>query len=163
MSDPAFDVLLERLASANVRFVLIGGFAVNAWGVVRGTKDLDIVVDPDRENLKRIAEVAVEIGGRVQAADALMGTQPSIVALLAEGERAQIDTMLGPLDIVQGLPGVPSYDQLRKRAIDVDIAGAKVAVCSLADLREMKRAAGRTRDLADLEDLEAAHENDQEQ
>ncbi|CAN5482822.1 hypothetical protein BH20ACT18_BH20ACT18_11380 [soil metagenome] len=43
MSEPAFDELLRRLAAANVQFVLIGGLALNAWGVVRGTRDVDIV------------------------------------------------------------------------------------------------------------------------
>jgi hypothetical protein len=69
-----------------------------------------------------------------------------------------IETSLGPLDVVQGLPGVPAYEQLRSGASDVEILGVTIAVCSLEDLRAMKRAAGRTRDLADLEDLDTAHE-----
>jgi hypothetical protein len=56
---PAFDELLRRLTAAEVRFVLVGGLAVNAWGVVRGTKDLDIVADPEPENLARLAAFAV--------------------------------------------------------------------------------------------------------
>jgi len=51
VSEPSFDELLRRLVAADVRFVLIGGLAVNAWGVVRGTKDVDIAVDPDPDNL----------------------------------------------------------------------------------------------------------------
>jgi hypothetical protein len=56
--EATFDQLLRRLSEADVEFVLIGGLAVNAWGVVRGTKDVDIVVAPDIENLKRVAAVA---------------------------------------------------------------------------------------------------------
>jgi hypothetical protein len=41
--------------------------------------------------------------------------------------------------------------------VEVSILDVTVQVCSLADLRAMKRAAGRTRDLADLEDLDAGH------
>ncbi len=67
-----------------------------------------------------------------------------------------IETDLGRLDIVQGLVGIPSYAELRSRASDVEILGVSVAVCSIDDLIAMKRAAGRTRDLADLEDLETA-------
>jgi predicted nucleotidyltransferase len=157
VSAPAFDELLHRLADAEVRFVLIGGLALNAWGVIRGTKDVDIVADPEPENLGRIADVAVAAGGQVQTRDAFASSRFSIAALLAEGERVQIDTAIGALDVVQGLPGVPSYAELSSRAEEVEILGVKVALCSLGDLQEMKRAAGRTRDLADLEDLDAAH------
>lgn len=156
MSEPAFDELLSRLAAADAEFVVVGGLAVGAWGVVRGTKDVDIVVAPGPENLKRVAEVAVAAGGHVQQGEALLGTPISIAAALASGEQVAIETNLGRLDIVQGLEGIPSYEELRARAKDAEILGVTVAVCSLEDLKAMKRAAGRTRDLADLEDLEAA-------
>ncbi len=68
-----------------------------------------------------------------------------------------IGTDLGPLDVVQGLDGVPPYEDLAPRAVETEILGTTVLVCSLEDLRAMKRTAGRARDLADLEDLEAAN------
>lgn len=160
MSAPAFDELLRQLAAADVRFVLVGGLAVNAWGVVRGTKDVDVVVASDRANLARLAEAAVAMGGHVQAENALLGTPLSIAERLASGVRVQIDTNLGSLDVIQGLPGVPGYEELRGSATDTEILGASIPVCSLEDLQAMKRAAGRARDLADLEDLESAHEDD---
>ncbi len=156
MNEPAFDELLRRLAGAGVEFVLVGGLAVNAWGVIRGTKDVDVVIDPDPENLKLVAEVAVAAGGHVQRGEALLGTPFSIAAELAEGEQVAIETELGRLDVVQGLDGVPSYVELRARASEAEVLGVAVMVCSADDLRAMKRAAGRTRDLADLEDLDAA-------
>lgn len=156
MSDPAFDELLRRLVAADARFVVVGGLALGAWGVVRGTKDVDLVVDPEPENLKRVAEVAVAAGGHVQQGEALLGTPFSIASALASGEQVPIETDLGRLDIVQGLDGVPSYDELQQRATEVEVLGVTIPVCSIDDLKAMKRAAGRTRDLADLEDLEAA-------
>jgi hypothetical protein len=60
------------------------------------------------------------------------------------------------LDVVQGLDGVPSHDELRATASEAEVLGIKVFVCSVEDLRAMKKAAGRTRDQADLEDLDAA-------
>lgn len=156
MTEPAFDQLLRRLTEAEVEFVLIGGLAVNAWGVVRGTKDVDIVVAPDTENLKRVAGVAVAVHGHIQTGESFLSTPPSIAAQLASGERVAIETQLGQLDVVQGLDGVPTYDELRAGAIEADILGIKVLVCSVEDLRSMKRAAGRTRDQADLEDLDGA-------
>jgi predicted nucleotidyltransferase len=156
LNEPAFDELLRRLAEANVEFVVVGGLAMSAWGVVRGTKGVDVVVAPDVENLKKVAEVAVAAGGHVQQDGALLGTPVSIAAALATGKQVPIETDLGRLDAVQGLDGVPSYEALRSRAKEAEILGVTVAVCSIDDLKAMKRAAGRTRDLADLEDLESA-------
>lgn len=128
MTEPAFDELLRRLVTADADFVVVGGLAVGAWGVVRATKDVDIVIAPETENLKRVAEVAVTAGGHVQQGDALLGTPISIASALASGEQVAIETTLG----------------------------TKVWVCSKDDLKAMKRATGRTRDLTDLEDLDAA-------
>ncbi len=124
MTTTSFDEILRRLVEAEAEFVLVGGLALGARGVVRGTKDVDVVVAGESENLKRIAEVAIE-------------------------------TDLGRLDIVQGLDGVPSYEELRSRATEAEVFGVSVAVCSVEDLRAMKEAAGRSRDIADLEDLDA--------
>jgi hypothetical protein len=97
---PAFDQLLRRLAEGEARFVLVGGLALGARGVVRGTKDVDIVVDPDPTNLKRVAEVAVSAGGHVQRGEALLGSAFSIAAEMASGEQVAIETDLGRLDVV---------------------------------------------------------------
>jgi predicted nucleotidyltransferase len=156
MSPAAFDEILRRLVEAEAQFVVIGGLALGARGVVRATKDIDVVVAPDPANLKRVAEVAVAAGGHVQRDEAFLGSPPSIAALLATGEQVAIETDLGRLDVVQGLEGVPAYEELRSRASEAEVLGVKVAVCSVEDLRAMKRAAGRGQDLVDLENLDAA-------
>lgn len=99
MNEPAFDELLRRLAEADAEFVVVGGLAMSAWGVVRGTKDVDVVVAPSIENLKKVAEVAVAAGGHVQQGEALLGTPVSIAAALATGEQDPIETDLGPRDL----------------------------------------------------------------
>jgi predicted nucleotidyltransferase len=156
LSEPAFDELLRRLAEARVEFVVVGGLALNAWGVVRGTKDVDVVIATDSDNIKRVADVAVGAGGHVHQGESLLGTPFSIAAALAGGEQVAIETDLGRLDVIQGLDGVPGFDDLRSRATEAEILGSRLWVCSLEDLRAMKQAAGRTRDLADIEDLDAA-------
>jgi predicted nucleotidyltransferase len=156
VNTPAFDQILRRLVEGEVKFVVVGGLALGAWGVIRGTKDVDIVVAPDAENLKRLAAVAEAIHGHVHAGESFLSSQMSIAGQLANGEQVAIETDLGRLDVVQGLDGVPSYDELKGRSTETEILGIKVAVCSIDDLKAMKRAAGRTRDLADLEDLDSA-------
>ena len=105
LSAPLFDELLGRLVQADVRFVVIGGLALGSWGVVRGTKDCDVVPDPAPENLDMLAHVAAELGGHVQLGESLLGSERSIAVLLRSGERALIATRLGDLDVVQGLEG----------------------------------------------------------
>lgn len=156
MTEPAFDELLRRLVAAEARFVVVGGLAVGAWGVVRGTKGVDIVIFPEPENLRIVAEVAVAAGGHVQQGESLLGTPISIASALASGAQVAIETDLGRLDVIQGLDGIPDYGELESRAVQAEILGVPVSVCSVGDLRAMKKAAGRTRDLADLEDLDAA-------
>lgn len=156
MSQPAFDQILRRLTEAEAKFVLVGGLALGAWGVVRGTKDVDIVVAPEPDNLRKVAEVAVAAHGHVQKGESFLSTPFSIAAELASGERVGIETDLGLLDVVQGLDGVPTYAALCESAVEAEILGVQVAVCSIEALKQMKQAADRPRDRVDLEDLDAA-------
>lgn len=156
MNEPAFDAILQRLVDADVEFVLVGGLALGAWGVVRGTRDVDIVVAPDTENLERLGKLAAALHGHVQSGESFASSSISIAAHVGSGKQTSIETDLGRLDVIQGLDGVPSYEKLRARAVETDVLDVRVAVCSLEDLKAMKRLAGRTRDLADLEDLNAA-------
>lgn len=157
MTGARFDELLRCLAEAGTEFVLVGGLAMNAWGVVRGTRDVDVVPDPAPENRRRLADTAAGIGGQAQTREAFVSSALGIAALLDSEAQVHLETELGALDVILGLPGVPPFAELRARAKDVDLLGVRVAVCSLEDLRAMKRAAGRTRDLADLEDLDSIY------
>lgn len=154
--------LLDRLAAAEVRFVIVGGLAVNAWGHVRGTQDVDLVPDPDRDNLDRLASVLEETGGRVETAQGRLAAS-AIQTFLAAGDRTLVATDLGPVDILQGLPQIPPFSQLDAEAVAVDLGGTVVRVCSLEALLAMKRASDRPRDRDDLDALEAAHPSEEEE
>ncbi len=151
--------LLERLTKAKVRFVLVGGLAVNAWGYVRGTRDVDVVPDPDPENLIRLDVLLQELGGKVDVDGRLLSSD-AISTFLRTGDRTLVDTELGQVDVLQGLPQVPPYATLEGEATDVNMGGLVVRVCSLEHLLEMKRASARLRDKDDLEALEAIQRED---
>lgn len=148
-------LLLKRLREAGIDFVLVGGLAVNAWGYLRATRDVDLVPDPAPENLTRLDALLVELGGRVEVGERLLDAS-AIRTFLRTGDRTLVLTDLGHVDILQGLPQVPSFTALDERASEVDIDGLVVKVCSLGDLLDMKRASDRPRDRDDLEALEAA-------
>lgn len=151
--------LLRRLSDADVRFILVGGLAVNAWGYLRATRDVDVVPDPAPENLERLNALLVELGGKVEVGGRLLDSR-SIATFLRIGDRTQVATELGYLDVLQGLPQIPRFAVLDEGATEVDMDGLVVRVCSLEHLLEMKRASARPRDRDDLEALEAAQEDD---
>jgi hypothetical protein len=145
--------LLEALNGRGVRFVVIGGVAVGAHGYLRATADLDLVPDPDPKNLDQL----------IEALDSLDATLPTVggrsfdsvgdARVIRRGGNVTTDTRYGGLDVVQRARGVPTYSLLSEDAVDSDVLGVPVKVCSLSRLREMKEAQGRTQDQADLENL----------
>jgi len=151
--------LLKRLTEAHIRFVLVGGLAVNAWGYVRATRDLDVVPEPSAENLEKLDTLLKELGGKVEVDGRLLDPD-SISTFLRTGDRTLVVTDLGRVDVLQGLPQVPTFDALDIAAAEVDIEGLSVRVCSLDHLLAMKRASERPRDRDDLEALEAAQEEE---
>ncbi len=153
--------LLARLIEAEVRFVLVGGLAVNAWGYLRATRDVDFVPDPNPENLARLNALLNDLGGRVDVGGKLLDGN-AIFTFLRTGDRTLVATDLGQVDVLQGLPQVPPFATLDEEAKDVDLDGLVVRVCSLEHLIQMKRSSERARDREDLAALEAVQEEDQE-
>lgn len=147
--------LLARLIDAEVDFVLVGGLAVNAWGYLRATRDVDVVPDPSLENLTKLDTVLRELGGKVDVGGQLLEAN-AISTFLRTGDRTLVATDLGQVDVLQGLPQIPPFTVLEREAPEVDLDGLAVRVCSLEHLLEMKRASERPRDREDLEALEAA-------
>jgi predicted nucleotidyltransferase len=147
--------LLERLTEAEIRFVLVGGLAVNAWGYLRATRDVDVVPDPSEGNLAKLDSLLKGLGGKVDVGGRLLDSS-AISTFLKTGDRTLVSTELGQVDVLQGLPQIPTFAVLDAEASDVDIEGLIVRVCSLGHLRAMKQASERPRDRDDLEALEAA-------
>lgn len=156
-------ILLE-LADHGVEFTVVGGVAVQTHGHMRGTGDLDIVPAPDLLNLSRLSEALGALSARLRPPD-----RPSDVGdphLLRRAPLVPLTTDYGRLDLLnpdltQGLP--KTYEELRGRAIEVDLEGRTVAVAGLDDLIRMKRVAGREVDLSDIGALTRSDEQLQDE
>jgi hypothetical protein len=155
------DELLLALRRSGVRFVIIGGIAVGVHGYVRATKDLDIVPDPEPDNLTRLAQLLRELNaepvGVGDFAPDEFPFDPLDPDQLAQGANFRLNTTLGPLDIMQWVAGVdedPAYPALARDAVEVAFRDQRLLVCGLDHLRAMKKAAGREQDLRDLHELE---------
>jgi predicted nucleotidyltransferase len=147
--------LLHRLSEGGVDYVVVGGVAVAVQGYGRATKDLDITYATDPANLEALGEVLV-------AAKARLRGVPEDVPFIPDGrtlKRTQIltlDTVDGGLDLLVDPSGAPSYAEMCSRADLVEFEDILVRIVGLEDLLSMKRAAGRSQDLADIEALEIA-------
>ncbi|MGH2881076.1 MAG: DUF6036 family nucleotidyltransferase [Solirubrobacteraceae bacterium] len=151
--------LLRSLHEHGVEHVVVGGFAVNAHGAIRVTKDLDIVPNPSDRNLERLAETLSDLDAHLlDASDFDAEELPADPTKedLALGGNFCVLTRLGRLDVMQWLSGIESEDlheRLSASAIESDLDGVPIRVCGLEDLRTMKRSAGRPQDLDDLRRL----------
>jgi hypothetical protein len=142
--------LLAALVRGDVDFVVIGGIAVGAHGFVRATEDLDLVPAPDRDNIDRLVNALVRLDGRLESARHLREQERQA---LRRGRNLTVTTIHGAVDVVQRLPGVPSYTELEEASVSTAFSGTPLRVCSLAHLRQMKSVRGSHQDLADLEKL----------
>jgi hypothetical protein len=146
-----FGRILEDLNDAGVRYVLIGGIALIRHGVVRATRDVDAVFDPEQDNVERIRMLIEQWGA----------TRPDGSAVPDDGiagdRTIHLATKHGDLDLLSEKSAGVSFGDLRARADTRRVDGVEALICSLADLVKLKRSAGRERDLVDLADLEAAH------
>ncbi len=155
----SFEMIAGALDSAGVRYLVAGGLAVNAHGVLRFTRDLGVVVELVSENIAR-AFAALEG----------LGYRPSVPITAAEfADRAQRQRWIDekgmqvlqfwsdahretPIDMFVREPF--PFDEEYERALLKPLHGAiPVRFVSLGTLIEMKRQAGRPEDLADIEQL----------
>src|SRR5438093_11402934 len=63
--------IVDALNRGGVRYVIVGGLAAGTHGVVRATRDLDLVPDPERSNMDRLARVLSDLGGQHPVTDQL--------------------------------------------------------------------------------------------
>lgn len=152
----AFDPLraLETLDRHGVRFVVIGAFAGRLLGSPSLTRDLDICYARDRENLSALAAALQELHARLRGVDEDAPFRLD-AKTLANGDSFTFVTDAGDLDILGTPSGTTGYDELARTAEETDLGGIRVRIASIDSLIRMKRAAGRPKDLIEVEVLAA--------
>lgn len=141
---PEFKRLLSALASNQVEYLVVGGYAVIYHGYVRTTGDLDIWVALDPEN-------AVKIESSIRS---LGFNPPGLKAewFVRKGSVLRIGQEPLRFDIINDIDGVTFADCYARR-ITTHLQDVEVNLISLQDLKQNKRASGRNKDLADLDYL----------
>jgi hypothetical protein len=142
--------LIEALAGASVDFVVVGGVAVVAHGHVRATLDLDVCYCRTSENLERLAGALAPLHPTLRGAPADL---PFILnaETLRSGLNFTLRTDVGDLDLFGEVLGVGGYLEVARQAEEIALYGHRVRIMNLELLERAKRAAGRAKDLLDLE------------
>ena len=147
------DEIFKVLVRHRVRFVVIGGIAVQGHGYIRATYDLDIIVEPDHTEPHATQRGP---GGARRRAPLPRHAHLADPHQLRRAPLIPTTTRFGPLDVVhvEHVAGPPkSFDALRDAALVVNLDGVEIPLAGLSDLIRMKRAVGREQDLADIEAL----------
>jgi predicted nucleotidyltransferase len=149
-----FTSALETLADGGVDFIIVGGIAAVLHGAARPTYDLDIVYARTPENLTRV--VATLAPSRPY----LRGAPPGLpfrwdVETVSAGLNFTLVTELGDIDLLGEVTGGGRFEDLVKHAQEVQMLGRTFHVVTLEGLIRLKTAAGRSKDLDALAELEA--------
>jgi hypothetical protein len=136
--------LLIALADASAEFLLIGGWALALHGYGRGTDDMDVFVRSTRENAERVFKALVEFGAPVAA----HGVTAGLFAETGYGYRMGIRPNL--IELLTSIDGV-TFDEAQSGQRFFDLDGRQIPYIGRAMLLNNKRAAGRAKDLADIE------------
>ena len=152
----AFDPLhlVETLNAHGVRYVVIGGIAARLLGSPTVTRDLDICYARDADNLVALASALKELHPQLRGADPGLPFRPDARTLRA-GDTFTLETDAGDLDVMRTPAGTDGYSDLVRSATRLDLGGVEVLVAAVDDLIRMKRAAGRPKDLIEVEVLGA--------
>jgi predicted nucleotidyltransferase len=139
-----FREFAESLRSRGVEYLIVGGYALAAHGHPRYTGDIDFWIRPSPDNLQRLL-LALEDFGFGSLGLSAQDFAPEAVVQLGHPPRR--------IDLMTAIDGV-DFDACYARRETVDLEGTSLDIIGLEDFKTNKRATGRLKDLADLEDLE---------
>jgi predicted nucleotidyltransferase len=137
-----FSDLLRIFNDHNVKYLVVGGYAVVQYAEPRFTKDLDVLISTDATNAEAVYNALREFGAP------LAGLTPKDFS--EEGFFFQMGVPPVRVDVIMGIPGI-KFDECWDRRVEVDFDGLKVIFISKQDLIASKRVAGRPQDLIDAD------------
>ena len=148
-----FTALIRLLSKNEVAFIIVGGAAATVHGSARLTLDLDIVYDRSPKNIESIVNAMRPIQPY------LRGAPPGLpfewgVETIQKGLKFRLTTTLGALDLLGEIVGGGGYQQLLPDAVRIEVGGVECLCLGLQRLIEVKRAAGRPKDLETIAELE---------
>jgi hypothetical protein len=140
-----FRDFLKLLTAKNVEYLLIGGYAVNYYGYVRDTGDLDIWVRSTEENVELAAEALEDFG--------YASKRDTLPYLKQPGKIIRMGIPPFRIEVSTEIDGV-EFDECYTNRTTFNLGETVVSLLGFEDLLKNKKASGRLKDLADVEELE---------
>lgn len=142
---PDFNEFLKLLNNRDVRYLLIGGYAVNFHGYVRATADMDIWIERTLSNAKKVVKVLQEFGFDVEGLNStLFLNKEKVIRMGVPPLRIEILTSISGVE----------FDECYESRIEKKWRSVKIKIINLEKLKQNKSASGRKKDLTDLDYLE---------
>lgn len=148
-----YEDLLTEFVQGHVEFLLIGGWAVAAHGHGRATDDMDLLIRPTSDNAQRVYAALQRFGAPL----AQHGVDQGLFSRERYGYRLGRKPML--IEVLTTIDGV-DFEEAASQAITISVAGLSIPVIGKSALIKNKRAAGRTKDLADVEALSLSQDDE---
>ncbi len=142
--NPHFVEILRAFRDEGVEYLVIGAYAMAAHGHVRATLDIDLWVRPDDENASRTWRALEKFRAPLSKMRQSDFAEPEVLY--------QIGLPPSRIDIMTSVTGL-EFDAVWPNRITAAFGDVVAPVLGLEDIRTAKRAAGRLKDLADLEEL----------
>ena len=151
------ETLVETLLKHDVKFVVVGGFAIELWEVALDpTVDVDITPEGSKENLARLAEALNELDAEIRYGDYSVKVPGGFTGQIIEDMMVlNLITSAGPLDLTIMPAGTEGYPDLVRRAADIQYRAVSVPTADLEDIARSKEAAGRPKDIRVLPAIRA--------
>lgn len=145
MLNQDYKEMLQILQNQDVDFILVGAYALAAQGYPRSTLDIDIWVDPTRENSMKVFKALSEFGVPLE--------EISPNSFEQKGIMFQIGVAPCRIDIITEISGNIDFQSARNRAKQVKIEDISLNILSIEDLIKNKEATGRPKDIEDANRL----------
>ena len=144
---------LRLFAEHQVDCILIGGWAATLHGSMRSTVDIDFVYSREPSNIVRLAQSLSSLSPY------LRGVPPGLPFRFDErtirnGLNFTLTTTVGDLDLFAEIPGGRTYEELLPFTLLVPLYGVDCRCVALERLIQLKRAAGRAKDLEAISELQ---------
>jgi hypothetical protein len=152
LSEPKYHEILLRLADAHVEAIVVGMAAAVIQGVPTMTWDLDVVHHRTPDNIKRLLGVLNDIDAVARGDSRRL--RPNASHLMGPGH-ILLETRFGDFDCLGAIDGSRAYEDLLEGSVQLELDGRQLRVIGLGELLQIKKRAGRPKDLAGIPYIEA--------